>query len=102
MALVVCITPVAAVSADDFEIVTMRDGEYTNYEYHNVNNPVEEYTRITPGNIKCGWRSFAGVVNLNEHFKGYIKDGLVLELSSGQFISQKFAPWPRWSIPSVD
>ena len=44
----------------------------------------------------------AGVVNLNEHFKGYIKDGLVLELSSGQFISQKFAPWPRWSIPSVD
>ena len=58
MALMLCITPVAALTGDDFEIVTMKDGEYTNYEYHNVNNPVEEYTMITPGNIKGGWRSF--------------------------------------------
>ena len=56
--LALCISPVAAVTGDDFEIVTRKDGEYTNYEYHNVNNPVEEYTRIIPGNIKCGWRSF--------------------------------------------
>ena len=154
------ITPVAAVSGDDFEVVTWESDYDGTYIYCNLNDPDELYTEIKtyshtygtcylhslvtfkaaniPGapvmivdtyckNVKIKlprsvdeWEikyyscsdpfdqpddkllKNAGVVNLNEHFKGYIKDGLVLELSSGQFISQKFAPWPRWSIPSVD
>ena len=48
MALVLCITPVAAVSADDFEIdVEMnKDGMSGTYTYFNVNNQSEEYIKI--------------------------------------------------------
>ena len=157
LALMLCITPVAAVSADDFVIyIDEVDGKPVTYTYFNQKNLYDEYTVIYAygtvwkhslvtfkaaniegapvmvvdtyrKNVKIKlprsvdeWEikyyscsdpfdqpddkllKNAGVVNLNEHFKGYIKDGLVLELSSGQFISQKFAPWPRWSIPSVD
>ena len=44
----------------------------------------------------------AGVVNLNEKFRKDVKNGLVLELSSGQYIRRGILPWPRWSIPDVD
>ena len=155
-ALMLCITPVAAVSADDFEIVTDEvDGKPVTYTYFNQNDPNEKYIKIhtsgtdwlksfvtfKPANIKgapvmivdtnkitdiklprsvddweikvySNFRDMsppydkylknAGVVNLNEKFEKYIPDGLILELGWGQFISQKFAPWPRWSIPSVD
>ena len=46
MALMLCITPVAAVSGDDFEIVTGKDGRLNMYKYCNMNNPDEEYIDI--------------------------------------------------------
>ena len=49
LALVLCITPVAAVSNDDFEIVSGKEeGDfYYTYKYRNMNNPDEIYTYIT-------------------------------------------------------
>jgi hypothetical protein len=44
--LALCITPVAAVSADDFEIVFDRSIYSDKYTYCNVNNPDEQYTEI--------------------------------------------------------
>ena len=58
MALVVCITPVAAVSADDFEIVTKKDGKLNTYTYSNVNNPDEGYTRITTDSTRYSYVTF--------------------------------------------
>ena len=48
LALMLCITPVAAVSADDFEIdIEMnKDGMSGTYTYRNINNPDEEYIEI--------------------------------------------------------
>lgn len=41
-----CISPVAAVSADDFEIVVDRSNSIETYKYLNVNNPDELYIKI--------------------------------------------------------
>ena len=46
LALVVCITPVAAVSADDFEINEKVVDGVDMYTYRNVSNPDEKYTEI--------------------------------------------------------
>ena len=46
LALVVCITPVAAVSADDFEIVFDNKSYFEKYTYSNMNNPGETYISI--------------------------------------------------------
>ena len=46
LALALCITPVAAVSGSDFEIVTDESGIIYSYEYRNVNDPDEEYFEI--------------------------------------------------------
>ena len=46
MALVVCITPVAAVSADDFNVVTWESAYDGTYMYYNLNDPDELYTEI--------------------------------------------------------
>ena len=156
LALMLCITPVAAVTGDDFEVFTDMNDKLNKYIYRNTDNPFEKYIEIyTPGTqylhslvtfkpaniegapvmvvdtykkraviylprIVDDWEikfysnseplshpdpdylKNAGVVNLNEKFEKYIPDGLILELGWGQFISQKFAPWPRYSIPSVD
>ena len=45
LALVLCISPVVAVSADDFEIV-VDNPEVNKYKYFNVNNQSEKYTEI--------------------------------------------------------
>ena len=49
LALMLCITPVAAVSADDFEVVTWKDedGTIMSYMYYNMKSPDEEYIKIT-------------------------------------------------------
>ena len=49
MALALCITPVAAVSADFYIVKTDKDedGVINSYKYSNVNNSDEEYIRIT-------------------------------------------------------
>ena len=61
LALVVCITPVAAVSADDFEIDIYKSDEkniftgsskLSTYTYCNVNNMSEEYIRINTTGTK--------------------------------------------------
>ena len=47
LALVVCITPVAALTGDDFEIVTEKIGCSTDmYKYSYLSDPNEEYTKI--------------------------------------------------------
>ena len=48
LALVLCITPVAAVSGSDFDIdiENDEDGFPLTYIYHNVNNPNDEYIHI--------------------------------------------------------
>ena len=43
-----------------------------------------------------------GVVNLNEYFGEYVKTGLCLELSWGQFIAPPHDSSFRYSIPDVD
>ena len=47
LALMLCITPVAAVSADDFKIDVEEDGKLSKYTYCNVNKPKEKYIQIT-------------------------------------------------------
>ena len=51
LVLALCISPVAAVSGDDFEIVSGKEeGDlYYTYKYRNMNNPDEKYTKITTG-----------------------------------------------------
>ncbi len=55
LVLALCISPVAAVSADDFEIlvsVSDKNNGYDTYAYLNVNDPYEKYIHIhTPGTI---------------------------------------------------
>ena len=160
LVLMLCISPVAAVSGTDFEIyINKENGKPVTYTYYNQKNPYDEYIKVhssgtdwkysivtfKPANIEGApvmivdtyknkvnirlprsvddWEikyysngdrlcpfcqpddkylKNAGVVNLNEEFEKYIPDGLILELGWGQFISQWYAPWPRWSIPSVD
>ena len=46
LALMLCISPVAAVSGDDFEIVKEKDGKGYTYRYHNVTDPNVEYFHI--------------------------------------------------------
>jgi hypothetical protein len=46
LALVLCISPVGAVSGTDFEIVVGANEYRKTYKYHNVNDPDEKYTRI--------------------------------------------------------
>ena len=46
LALMLCITPVAAVSADDFEVDAWKDEGNFNYKYHNVNSPCENYIHL--------------------------------------------------------
>lgn len=41
LALVLCISPVAAVSGDDFEVVIDKSGDINTYTYFNKNNPDE-------------------------------------------------------------
>jgi hypothetical protein len=157
MALMLCITPVAAVSGTDFEIVVGANEYRKTYKYRNVNDPDEKYTRILtygtlrkyslvtfkPANIpdapemvvdtKNGSKDIylpqsvdvwdikyyshsspmsspshkylknAGVVNLNEYFKGEFRNYLYLELSLGQYIQGDFSTIfdKRWSIPEV-
>ena len=155
LALVLCISPVAAVSGNDFGIENDESGDYESYTYHNVNDPNEKYTKIYTGGtrwlnsivtfkpanipdaprigvdtnkraciylpqsvdeweIKYYSRFFftprlddkylknAGIVNLNEFLEGCTSSELILELSWGQFISQKFDPQHRYNIPDVD
>ena len=49
LALVVCITPVVAVSTDDFEVDILKDedGTIMSYMYYNMKSPDEEYIKIT-------------------------------------------------------
>jgi hypothetical protein len=166
LALMLCISPVAAVSADDFEVVITKSDEkniftgsskLSTYTYSNVNNQSEEYFWVNttgtknmfsyvtfkPANIpdapemvvetKNGSKDIylpqsvdvwdikyyshsspmsspshkylknAGVVNLNEYFKGEFRNYLYLELSLGQFIQGDFSTIfdKRWSIPEV-
>ena len=63
-------------------------------KYYSSTEPLSQLDR---DNIKN-----AGVVNLNEKFRKDVKNGLVLELSSGQYIRRGIFPWPRYSIPDVD
>ena len=51
LALVVCITPVVAVSTDDFEVENEEEeGDiYPTYKYCNMNNPDEKYIEICVG-----------------------------------------------------
>ena len=46
LALVLCITPVAALTGDDFEVNAWKDVANFNYEYHNVNSPCENYIHL--------------------------------------------------------
>lgn len=46
LSLVLCITTVAAVTGDDFEVVIDKSGYFESYTYLNVNNPDELYTDI--------------------------------------------------------
>ena len=41
--LALCISPVTAVSGDDFEVVIDKSGDINTYTYFNKNNPDEEY-----------------------------------------------------------
>ena len=161
VALMLCITPVAAVTGDDFEIVTDLDDMITaytvnKYTYSNKNNPNEKYTEIytegtlyysslvtfKPVNIDGSpvmvvdtyrnetyiylprsvddWEikyysrtapiyqpddeylENAGVVNLNQFFGEYIRDGLILKLRWNQVICPKFSSWPYYLIPDVN
>ena len=160
LVLALCISPVAAVSGTDFEVVAMEDSNYDVYAYRNVINPVEKYTSIyssgthwlnsyvtiKPANIpdapvmvvhsvyvplfhhqkhillprsvdeweikyysSCSHKTSiddkylknAGVVNLNEFFGEHIKDGLNLELSTGQYIYPMYRLDLKYTIPSV-
>ena len=46
LALVVCITPVAAVSADDFKVDLCEDNKPGTHTYSNLNNPDEIYFKL--------------------------------------------------------
>jgi hypothetical protein len=46
LALMLCISPVAAVSGTDFEIVHDDSQYYDTYEYRNVNDPDEKYINV--------------------------------------------------------
>ena len=46
LALMLCISPVAAVSGDDFEIVHDDSQYYDTYKYRNVNDPDEKYINV--------------------------------------------------------
>ena len=58
LALMLCITPVAAVSADDFEVVIDMDGKQNTYTYFNVNDPDEKYTKITTDSTRYSFVTF--------------------------------------------
>ena len=46
LALMLCISPVAAVSGDDFEIVIDTSDDIWSYKYRNVNDPDEKYINV--------------------------------------------------------
>ncbi len=46
LVLALCISPVAAVSADDYEVVVDMSGDTPSYKYYNVNDPNEKYIEI--------------------------------------------------------
>lgn len=46
MLVALCISPVAAVSGGDFNIVVDKSGDIDKYTYRNVNDPNEKYTEI--------------------------------------------------------
>jgi hypothetical protein len=52
LALMLCISPVAALSGDDFEVVIDESGWGYTYTYHNVNDPSEEYIKISTGDTQ--------------------------------------------------
>ena len=46
LALMLCISPVAAVSGDDFEVVIDKSGDINTYKYCNKNTPGEKYIEL--------------------------------------------------------
>lgn len=52
LALMLCISPVAAVSGNDFEVEIDKSGWVYTYTYHNVNDPSEEYIKISAGDTQ--------------------------------------------------
>ena len=68
LALVVCITPVAAVSADDFEIVTWQEGTWkiNSYKYLNTNDPDEQYIAIGALGTRCHSQITFKAINISD------------------------------------
>lgn len=61
LVLMLCISPVAAVSADDFEIVHDDSQYYDTYTYRNVNDPDEKYIKITTDSTRYSFVTFKPV-----------------------------------------
>ena len=154
LVLMLCISPVAAFTGDEYIDVLDESGDIPSYTYKNWAYLNEEYIHIVtygtkilysmvtfrPVNIpdapkmvvytngKCDiylpqsvdeweikyysrWRhepnicvehlKNSGVVNLNKHFGKYIEKGLILKLSTGQFIYSVQRTTLYWDIPSV-
>jgi hypothetical protein len=170
LALVLCISPVVAVSGSDFEIVVDESGDIPTYKYYDMYSSSSNYIQLRTDGTRClnsivvfkphnipgapmmtvntykrsaiiylpksvdEWeieyyscsktyiypcKAFlknAGVVNLNEFYKGHNWEYLDLELSKRQCISSPYT-WvetiwwgtkrihycysPSWDIPEV-
>ena len=156
LALMLCISPVAAVSGNDFDIDidNFNDDGHDTYKYYNKYTPGEKYIHIhtkgtswlyslvtfKPANIpdapkmyvytnsKCDiylpksvdeweikyysrWRhepniciedlKNAGNMNLKENFRHHVDEGLILELSKGQYIYPQGMDYFSYDVPSV-
>lgn len=64
-------------------------------KYYSITHP------INPGE-QVKYLKNKGVVNLYEKFGHLLSDGLILELSTGQYIHPSGFDYPRYYIPEVD
>lgn len=155
LALVLCISPVAAFTGDEYIDVVDESGDIPTYTYKNWAYLNEKYIKLhtkgtalkyslvtfKPDNIpdapkmyvytnsKCdiylpqsvdeweikyysSWRhepnicikdlKNSGVFNLKEIFRHHVDEGLILELSTGQYIYPQGMDYFKYYIPEVD